>query len=237
MNAPATKPDGRTREARAARAAAAQPRALSIDGDGDDVRAAAPPQREATRQSVRDAAPRQPSRQPARETGVIRGRDGEVLTRSQSHEGDPFTIPHQYDEAGWERQWITESVYNSTDECQRHKLNMEANGWRPVHTKQMPGVFMPMAYSGHIVVGGQGLYERPKELSDQARAEDEAKARRQMSDRDESLMGGKAGVRNAMKNGFAMDKRYRGTGGDLRMSIDRAIDIPAPQHELAGPGE
>lgn len=233
MNEPAIKIDGRTRAGRAARAQQPQPHAMSIDHE--DVIGASSPQREAPRQASREL-PRQPARETARD-GVILGRNGEVLTRSQTHEGDPYTIPAQYNEAGWARQWITESVYNSHDECQRHKLNMEANGWRPVMAKQMPGVFMPIAHTGHIVVGGQGLYERPQVLSDQAAAEDKAKALRQMSDRDESLMGGKAGVRGAMKNGFAMDKRYRGTGGDLRMSIDRAIDIPMPQHELAGPGE
>jgi len=234
MNEPALKIDGRTKEGRAARAAA-QPQTMSIDPE-EDVIGVAPPQREAPRQTARAPA-RQPARQPARAEGAVMGRNGEILTRTQTHEGDPFEIPAQYDDPGWERQWIAHTVVNSSDECMRHKLNMEANGWRPVLAKQMPGVFMPMAYSGHIINQGQGLYERPKILSDRAREEDIAKARRQMSDRDESLMGGKAAVRGAMKNGFAMDKRYRGTGGDLRMSIDRALDIPAPQHQLAEPGE
>ena len=87
------------------------------------------------------------------------------------------------------------------------------------------------------MVRGQMLMERPSELCQEARAEDYRIARQQMLDRDQSLMGGKANVRNALPDGFAMDNRYRGTGGDLRMSIDRALDVPAPAHQLAEPGE
>src|SRR5262245_8533411 len=60
------------------------------------------------------------------------------------------------------------------------------------------------------------------------------KARKQMSDRDESLMGGKGNVRGAMNGGFEMSAgKYRGTGGDLRISVDPGLDIPALQHTLA----
>ena len=54
-----------------------------------------------------------------------------------------------------------------------------------------------------------------------------------MRDRDEALMGGKAKLRNSMNDGMSMERRYRGTGGDVRMSIDPGIDIPRPQHQLA----
>jgi hypothetical protein len=36
-----------------------------------------------------------------------------------------------------------------------------------------------------------------------------------------------------MADGFEMGKRYKGTGGDIRMSIDRALDAPQPEYTLA----
>ena len=74
-------------------------------------------------------------------------------------------------------------------------------------------------------------------MSEQAKAEDEDTARRQMRDRDQALMGGKANLRNAMNNGIEMSDRYRGTGGNLRMSIDPALDVPAPAYQPPEPGE
>ncbi len=53
-----------------------------------------------------------------------------------------------------------------------------------------------------------------------------------MRDRDQALMGGKSNVRNAMQGGFEMGGKYRGTGADLRMSIDPGLDIPAPSHKV-----
>lgn len=166
--------------------------------------------------------------------GGIMGRDGEVLSRTRANDSDPFEVPPNLAEKGWEYQWIAESVYNSTEHTMRHKLNMEQNGWRPVAaTGKFSGIWTPKSYTGHITQGGQGLYERPKQLSDEARAEDQVRARQQMNDRDESLMGSKAQLRKAMGNGLSMERKYRGAGGDLRMSIDRALDIPSPNYQPA----
>ena len=78
--------------------------------------------------------------------------------------------------------------------------------------------------------------ERPKSLSDEARAEDIRLAKQLISDRNESLK--LSGMRKNMGDGFEMGNKYRGTGGDIRMSIDRSLDVPSPpSHELAEPGE
>ena len=79
------------------------------------------------------------------------------------------------------------------------------------------------------------LMERPKVLCDEARAEDVRVAKQQISDRNESLK--LSGVRKNLAEGFEMGAKYRGTGGDIRMSIDRALDVPSPEHKLAEPGE
>ena len=63
--------------------------------------------------------------------------------------------------------------------------------------------------------------------------EQEFLARQQMRDRDAALLGGRANVRDAMRGGFEMGGQYRGTGGQLKMSIDPALDIPKPSYPLA----
>lgn len=202
----------------------------------DDARASAAPKRPG-RPPTRPPA-REPSREPSRDGAVILGRNGEQLSRSKrADSGDPFHVPPEFMEPGWDYQWITETVVNSPDAAMRHRLNMITNGWRAVPHSRMPGVYGPEGASGAILIEGQGLYERPMKLSEDARAEDIEKAKRQLRDRDEALMGGKAAMRQAMQNGFSMENRYRGTGGQLRMNIDPALDIPAPQHTLAEPGE
>lgn len=227
------KPDGRTREARAARAAAPAD-TMSIDGD-EDVVGTAPPQREATRQSVRDAMPRQPSRQPSRETGEVLGRNGEVLTRKRSGALDPFHVPPEMIPKGWAYQWNPVSIMGSTDACMSVSNSMYENGWRPVPASRHPGKFVPFGKSGDIVRDGQRLEERPAILSQQAAAEDVRMAKQLISDRNDALK--LSGVKNAMPDGFAMSNKYRGTGGAIRMEIDRALDIEPPSHQLAEPGE
>lgn len=166
--------------------------------------------------------------------GQYLGRNGEVLTRTVTSGGDQFEIPTHLKEAGWDYQWLSEHIYNNTDIVRRHNHEMYQTGWRPVlATGKWNGVFGPKSDTGHIVVGDSGLYERPMQMSKDSRAEDERKARQQVRDRDQSLMGGKAGLRGGMPDGFAMGGRYRGTGGDIRMNIDPALDAPAPAHQLA----
>lgn len=226
------KVDGRTKAGRALRAAQQQ-RPI----DPPDVTVTRQPSRAAARLGIRQEAPREAARSPARSSAVVVGRDGEVLSRKRSAIGDPFHIPDNLIEPGWDLQWIAVSVVGNTEVVMDQNLNMLENGWRPVPASRFPGRFMPANTSPntHIVRGGQGLYERPKVLSDQARAEDVRLAKQLISDRNDSLK--LSGVKNSMPDGFAMNQKYRGTGGDVRMNIDPALDIPAPSHTLAEPGE
>ncbi len=169
-------------------------------------------------------------------TGEILGRNGEVLARSHKGGIDPYENPNVHAPEGWVYQWNTVSVYNNQDVVADQMNQMYGNGWRPVPAEKHPGIFTPIGATGAIIRGGMRLEERPETLDDEARAEDVASARRQMRDRDESLMGAKANLRGAMQNGFEMNPgRYRGTGGHLRMSIDPGVDIPAPVHERLKP--
>jgi len=181
-------------------------------------------------------------REPARsaQRGEVVGRNGEVLTRTRRSGVDPFDFPKNFIPDGWEYQWCAVSSYGNMEIMRTQNLEFYQNGWRPVPAERHDGYFLPKGQSGEIVVRGQCLMERPTELCKQARQEDYNTARRQMTDRDESLLGGKANVRGAMPDGFAMDgRKVRGfqTGGQLRMNIDPALDVPSPSHQLAEPGE
>lgn len=211
--------DGRTREGRAARDA--------------DVHAGAVPQRAAVRRNARQT--REPTRDPVRQDGAVLGRDGEVLSRKRTATGDIFDIPKDLIETGWEFQWCAVTVTGNSEILMDQNLMMAENGWRPVPAERFPGRFMPPNHKGSILRGGQMLMERPKQLCEQARAEDVRAAKQLVSDRNESLK--LTSVKKGMADGFEMGRRYRGTGGDIKMSIDPALDIPAPQHQLAEPGE
>src|SRR5215469_2687134 len=210
--------DGRTREGKAQREA--QRAAFAARDD----------QREPTRGLARDND-RQPERE-HRGGEEILGRNGEVLTRKRKGGIDPFHIPPELIPVGWTYQWNTISVVGNQDVVMDQANGMYENGWRPVPAERHPGMFVPRGRTGEIVRGGQRLEERPIALTEQAQAEDIKNARQLMRDRDQSLMGGKANLRGNMPEGFAMGGRYRGTGGDLRMSIDRALDVQPPSHQL-----
>lgn len=180
--------------------------------------------------------PRKNAAAPARSLprGQALGRNGEVLVRAVTAVGDQFEIPSHLKERGWDYQWLSESIFNAADVVRRHNHQMYQTGWRPVlATGKWNGIFGPKEDTGHIRVGDCGLYERPMQLTEEAKAEDLRKAVGQMRDRDQALMGGKANVRQNVGDGIAMGGKYRGTGGDIRMSIDPALDVDRPSYQPA----
>jgi hypothetical protein len=213
-----------------------QKRAKKDEEDKAPARAAPLPDRGATRVPVREPS-HEPVHEPQREDGVVIGRDGEVLSRTRKALRDVYEVPPEIVPVGWRYQWNLHSVVGSTDAALEQGLEMAGNGWRPVPAERYPGRFMPVGYKGPIIRGGLRLDERPEILSKEAEAEELSKALRQVSDRDESLMGRKANVTGAMQGGFEMNRRYRGTGADVKMNIERSMDIPRPKHTLAEPGE
>ena len=194
----------------------------------------APPQRQ-PRRGTRQAQSRDLPREPSRTDVVVKGRNGEILTRKRVAGIDPFHIDPAIIPPGWDYQWNTVTVYNNKDITVAQTMAMYENGWRPVPAERHPGKFVPVGVKGEIIRDGQRLEERPMSMTEEARAEDIATARRLISDRNESLK--LAGMKTAMPEGLEMSRRYRGTGGDIRMSIDPALDAPVAQHTLAEPGE
>lgn len=180
--------------------------------------------------------------------GEVRGRNGELLSRKRTGTKDIFDIPKEMIPEGWEYQWCAVSVVGNTEILLDQNLQMAENGWRPVPSSRYPGRFMPEGHKGNITRGGQLLMERPKVLSDEARAEDIRNARQLISDRNESLKLGS--LNRTMPEGFEganQHQQRRYNVGGVRMQIDRNLDTPledgrtgrdiAPQHTLAEPGE
>ncbi len=160
------------------------------------------------------------------------GRDGEVLSRSQIYVTDSFEIEKRLWPKGWDYQWNTISVHGNADVARDQMNFMQSQGWRAVPAERYAGSLLPRGAKGSIVRGGVILEERPTSLGDEARAEDLRNARKLISDRNESLK--LAGVKASLPEGFESGGRYKGTGADVRISIDRNLDIPAaPSHTLA----
>lgn len=220
------RPKGSTNRPRA-------PRTMNIDPDvsapAPERQAAAPLTRRAPRAAPRTEA-REIERSPVRRgANVVIGRNGEQLTRRRNDRGDVFDLPRSEIPQGWDYQWNAVSVAGSSDATRETELDMYANGWRPVPASRHPGRWTAPGFEGEIVVKGLRLEERPIELTKEARVEDIARAKAQMSDQQEAL-----GLQKKLPQGFAASNRYRGTGADVRLSIDKGLDIPTPDHQLAG---
>lgn len=185
--------------------------------------------------------PRTPVRQnPVRtESGrtVVRGRDGEPLTRQRSGTADPFEIPPELIPEGWSYQWNAVSAFGNTDVLLDINMSMHENGWRPVPAERHPGRFVPAGTKGAVIRGGQMLMERPLALTEEARREDMVVAQSQIRDRNEAIMGRRANLARSMPDGFSMGANYRGAGARVNVSMDPGADIPRPNYQFAELGE
>lgn len=201
------------------------PRAIQqIEPDIEDARSAAPNRRQAPRPPRE--APRDVARTSPRQGAVVvMGRDGEQLTRRRTSVGDVHDVPLNEIPKGWDYQWNLVTVAN--EEFREVQAQMQQNGWRPVPAKRHSGRWMPPGFDGAIIVKGLRLEERPTELGDEARAEDIAHARAQVRDQTDSLK-----LSQKLPDGMAISKKYRGTGGEVRLSVDNALDVPRPHHQL-----
>jgi hypothetical protein len=228
QQAEATPMQLRMAKARAAKAAKKnQPVGRPIDEDEPIVRTGMQPKRAGTRQPVRQQ-PREPDRQPSRRgtSVMVTGRDGEVLSRRLTFAGDVYFVPPNEIPSGWDYQWNTFSVHGREDN--EMQVLMHANGWRPVPAERHAGRWTAPNYKGAVIVKGLRLEERPTALGNEARAEEEGKARTQMRDQTDSLR-----LTEKMPAGFESRRsKYRGTGGEVRIQIDPAIDVPRPTHEI-----
>ena len=150
--------DLRTKEGRAARAAASESGADL--GMMDSAPAAAP------------VAKKSPEDSRARAEARIRQLRGNPDLAGG--ERDKYWAPSPPD--GWDYQWKLKSVLNQ-DDVDRIRQN-ELNGWEAVPLSRHPEL-MPRGWKGETIeVGGLVLMERPKVFTDEAR-EDERRAARE----------------------------------------------------------
>ena len=193
-----------------------------------EAHADAPVRRNAPRPPPRSEGTRDTNRDPVRSGAVIvAGRGGEQLTRRRTAVGDKFEIPKHYVPVGWSYQWNAVTVLNQgIQEIIRGDLQMHENGWRPVPSSRHPGHWTPQDHDGAIVVEGLRLEERPASLTAEANAEDQLRAKSQVRDRTDALRL----TQKALPGANVAAQRNQ--AGGMRMSIDPALDIPRPQHEI-----
>lgn len=173
------------------------------------------------------AAARSETRQGARSRSDGRlevvGHNGEVLSRTRVQVGDIFEIPKELIPPGWSYQWNAVSVAGNSDILIDQNHMMYQNGWRPVPAERYAGTLVPRGSKGNIIRGQQLLMERPTVLTQEARQEDIRNAKQLISDRNDALKLG--GVKKNLGDGFEMSDKYKGTGGAVRMQIDKSLDV------------
>lgn len=139
-------------------------------------------------------------------------------TRIGAHH-DKFHIPPHLIPDGVSLQWITHENAGKP-EIQRVQ-SFIANGWEPVPADWFPGMFLPDGSNEHILVEGLGLYWRPMELTEQARAEEQEAAYRAVRGNEERMLGG---VADAVKFDTQHPTARRVTS--LHKTKERYIPIP-----------
>jgi hypothetical protein len=218
------KVDRRTREYRQQKAAQAAPPVppadVRMDIDGGEPAPAASPTRTQTRVSARTTPDGRLE---------VTGRNGEVLSRTRTYVGDIFEIPKELMEPGWSLQWNAVSIAGNSDIILDQNHMMHQNGWRPVPAERFAGKLVPKGSTGPIIRGQQMLMERPQSMTDEANREDQKNARELISARNESLKLTK--VRDQLPDGMEMAGKYIGTGGGMRLSIDKSLDVLAVNRE------
>ena len=153
----------------------------------------------------------------------VEGRNGEVLSRTRTYVGDIFEIPEHLKQPGWSLQWNAVSIAGNSEIILDQNHMMHQNGWRPVPAERYAGTLVPKGATGPIIRGQQMLMERPESLTKEAQFEDLRAARQLISDRNESLKLTK--VKDQLPEGMEMAGKYRGTGGGMRMEIDKSLDV------------
>lgn len=211
--------------------------ALGLAADGDKAADKPEPRRRGrTAGRGREAARAEARAEPLGD-GIIRGRNGEILTRRRRDGVDPYHIDQRLVPSGWTYQWNAVKIYNNGDVVQQRSMSYWHNGWRPVPASRHPGLFLPLGAEGAIVLNGLRLEERPIQLTEEAQAEQVAEARKQVRTQSESVMGKTA--TNITNAGFAVpsaqqQRRAFGRPEHVRMAIDPALDAPrSGDYELA----
>lgn len=145
------------------------------------------------------------------------GRNGKSLSRKRGGNVDRFYIPPNLIPEGWSYEWKREVTYGQEDTA--HMMHMAENGWTPVPASAHPGYFMKDGHEGPIRRDGMILMERPIELTQEARREDEINAKNLMQAQKEQL-----GL--SLPTGFS--DQHRGVQPRIKQSYEPS-DIGRPR--------
>ena len=223
MNDEITKIDRRRKEFRQPKVAPVD-QAMKIDVSGADAKSY---EAEVVGVHKMESPARTQTRQPARTRSdgriEVEGRGGEVLSRTRTYVGDIFEITKELIPQNWSYQWNAVSIAGNSEIILDQNHMMHQNGWRPVPAERYAGTLVPKGATGNIIRGQQMLMERPQELTDEANREDQRNADALIRDRNESLKLTK--VRDQLPDGMEMSRKYRGTGGGMKMAIDKSLDV------------
>lgn len=187
----------------------------------------APPQRDMPYREQRQIA-REPARQAVRmQAGadIAFDREGNPIQR-RGDTYDGFAVPTELKEKDWDYQWVRISTHGQEDID--NQVAMQSNGWRPVPADRAGwrGRFMAADYKGPIAKSGLMLMERPMMLTEQAKAETDARYREQKMQQSQ-----KFGL--ALPEGFsAATDRARANTGIKRGQPVATPESMKPSHEL-----
>jgi hypothetical protein len=99
---------------------------------------------------------------------------------------DPAIIPD-----GWSYEWKRETVLGQPDHS--YQVTLAQRGWDPVPASRHPQLVPPGWTGAHIPRKGCLLMERPKEITDEVRAQDNRRAREQVRQKEQQLGAAPAG--------------------------------------------
>lgn len=97
---------------------------------------------------------------------------------------DEFYVPSHYVPDGWTYEWKRHTVYNQEDPA--YQVQLARDGWEAVPASRHPDM-MPSGDHPYISRKGLILMERPKEITDEARAMDLRRARAQVQMKEQQL--------------------------------------------------
>lgn len=175
------------------------------------------------RAPVREADIRtEPVREPVRKTRTHRLVDGI----------DPMTLPRPLLESFWQNgldlQWNSETVIG-VPATQFENTRMQQQGWEPVTTGMFNGVLdylAPRGHKGQILYGASRLDWRPRELTEEARAEELQVARRARHSADEKI---KTGAVEGINAEFMNTENAKAKANTFyRKEVGRVPSMPIP---------
>jgi hypothetical protein len=132
------------------------------------------------REDIREESPA--ARAAKRVAEIRKHREGLDLENEDKYFIDPRIVPE-----GWSYEWKRKSIYNQEDPS--YQIKLADGGWTPVPTNRdaRHKALMPTGNYNTIERDGMILMERPKELTDEAKAIELRRARNQVRAKEQQL--------------------------------------------------